>query len=293
MFRLPPELIFEFTDRLGYYDAAALRQSCTAATRWIPFGELRRKRTALKSELMSAELADYKARYELYLDPLRWASAYPGYAPNMNNLHRHESLCAEHLNCYVCLKTLPRDYFTLTQLTGSRSLGHSGFKKRFCIGCGRMKHIWSKGDVIGCGKHTVVICRLPACDGISKGYADPELKRNRVCSQNCLSLWRASSGRTNLKLSAEDGVKLSDRPEKELATTEELMAMTHTMAPSAATTCKHEAHMTGIVTASTRGSRCQRCWAVSHTERPVVGSDVRLCADCVHAHSAAQASQPP
>ena len=182
---LPAELFNEITSFLSYDDARSLRLTNKLARELINPLVLRHKRTLLKADLLASEAAESASRTEAVANAARWAQYFPTASVPANKIEAHRTSRAESLNCYSCLKSLPRGRFNSTQLQGPRSLGHRECSKRFCMECGWKKGIWERGTVMGKGREVVLVCRC--CGELEKGVGDQNLKRSRVCSEKCLA----------------------------------------------------------------------------------------------------------
>ncbi|OAP57032.1 hypothetical protein AYL99_09145 [Fonsecaea erecta] len=265
IFGLPLEVFDDLMSTLDYESVLAFRQTCRLAASLVPLTTVAQARQALKTTLLARERAEYERRQVAYANQRRWAGVYPqsvqpiappqadvvaniiSLGSALNNIHRNHITRAEQLNCYSCLKALPRECFVESQVTGRRSLGHHEARRRFCRTCGVTKGIWEKGTVIRDGRCTLVLCK--ACNNLKT--PTPESKNEGMCE---LCHHEATCEMCQRK-----------PPESLLETAAE----PRTAQPS------------------TRATRCQRCWAISHTEVPLGSTGSHLCPGCEAAVSSA------
>jgi hypothetical protein len=164
--------------------------------------------------------------------------------------------------CYICLRVLQRDCFAYTQTHKRRGLGHSEAKSRFCLNCAVRKGIYGKGSVVkmggaGHGKggaHKVVCVR---CGEI--GDAVMRDGRDEGCCKICVEAgWLDAMGLGVVK-SRDDGVVARGADEMGLVARQGFVDDVHA-----------------------RSTRCQRCWAIDHTQTRAVScsGDQLLCVLC-------------
>ncbi|EXJ86527.1 hypothetical protein A1O3_03478 [Capronia epimyces CBS 606.96] len=183
MFTVPQELKDQILSGLEYHDVVNLRQTCHAATKLVPSAMIKDLRAKLKNELRAEEQADHGRRQIRLNNSATWARAFPESSIHaINNIHANFFTKATRLNCYICLRKLPRECFTDAQAMGSRSLGHKDATQRFCKLCGVRSGIWEKGTSFKDAKQSRVLCR--GCNSIQK--ADCNFKQAGVCSARCL-----------------------------------------------------------------------------------------------------------
>ncbi|KIX10414.1 uncharacterized protein Z518_01496 [Rhinocladiella mackenziei CBS 650.93] len=275
-FSLPKELSDQILSHLTYNDLLPFRLTCHFASALVPFSELKLLRLRLKTALLADERADYEQKQMKFHNFERWARAFPheyrtwDSGDAISNIHANFITKATHLNCYACLRKLPRECFTETQAMGSRSLGHKDGRRRFCRSCGVSKGIWEKGSTVKDARCTWIICR--GCDKMRKCDPDPALKSDGVCSAACLEKVRMTTMNGSCSLQ-KNGGSAEPHGSKRL----EIRAAT-------------AAVMSGVVngagiledaTPSTRANRCLRCWAINHTERAADGlMGLNLCGKC-------------
>ncbi|KIW97023.1 uncharacterized protein Z519_02415 [Cladophialophora bantiana CBS 173.52] len=186
IFDLHVEILDIVLTHLDYESIAAFRQTCPPAAAMVPLAKIMRLRQGIRASLLEEEHADHQRRQEAFTNQRRWAVVFPqsvqGDAANTtndsNNIHRNRITRAERLNCYACLKHLPRECFVKGQVTGSRSLGHRDGHRRFCKACGVKKRIWEKGAIIKDGGCTLVVCKV--CNLLRR--VDAEGKKVGICS---------------------------------------------------------------------------------------------------------------
>lgn len=265
LFTLPQELKDRILSDLEYHDLVNLRQVCRAAAKaLVSYPWLKAMRAKLKAAMLAEERADYDHRELLFSCFVSYARTFPqecyleGSAEGttnddaLNNIHANYITKATRLNCYACLRSLPRECFTDAQAMGSRSLGHKDAQQRFCKACGVQKRIWDKGTLIKDGKQTRVVCR--GCHSFQTASSEPGLKHAGVCSAQCME--RAAAASISER---EQGRRLED--------------------PSSSVTASPEP-VEGEST-STRADRCTRCWMKNHTINPADGGmGLHLCFSC-------------
>ncbi|KIX98069.1 uncharacterized protein Z520_06149 [Fonsecaea multimorphosa CBS 102226] len=263
IFDLPLDMFNDLMSDLDYESILAFRQTSRLAAALVPLNHIIQLRQSIRASLLAEERADYQRRQVAYANQRRWATAFPQSvqaglqpqahgaantaAPNssVNNIHRNRIMRAERLNCYACLKHLPRECFVEGQVTGRRSLGHNDAGRRFCKVCGVNKGIWDKGTVIQDGRCTLVLCRT--CNALDRVEAGS--KREGVCS-TCKSAAQEDSLKNELQGVGESST--SQPTTKQPASTQP----------------------------SSRATRCLRCWATNHTEVPAGSTGSRLCPSC-------------
>ncbi|EXJ62759.1 hypothetical protein A1O7_03198 [Cladophialophora yegresii CBS 114405] len=265
MFDLPTELTSQITAQVDYHDATSFRLTCRSARDLIPFKkDLAVKRATLRACLLAAERAESQRRVEAWQNAHNWAAFFPRSAgpggPNegVTNLHNNRITPVEHLNCYACLRTLPRGKFHVGQTKGLRSLGHKEHAKRFCVDCGWGKGIWTRGSAAGRGAQCVVVCRF--CGGLNR-EADPLCRRERVCSMTCWS--------QGLSFPGGDVAALEQKAEVE---DEQQQPQQDWKVPVSSSP-------SGTGTLSRR-AKCMRCWANDHTETLTSSERSGLCMAC-------------
>jgi hypothetical protein len=160
--------------------------------------------------------------------------------------------------CYVCLKVLRREGFAYTQTHKRRGLGHSEAKSRFCLGCAVRKGIYGKRTVVrvggrghGKGGGYKVVC--VRCWGIGDAVARDEWDGSEGCCKGCVEAgWLDDVGMDG-KGTGEGAVVRSGAID--LGEVDEVHA---------------------------RSTRCQRCWAIDHTQIAAVrcSGDQLLCGPC-------------
>ncbi|KIW27081.1 uncharacterized protein PV07_06859 [Cladophialophora immunda] len=261
IFNLPLDMFDDLMADLDYESLVAFRQTCRLAAALIPLAQIIQIRQSLRASLLAEEHADYQRRQVAYANQRRWAGVFPpsvqanippdisAPADSLNNIHRNRITRAERLNCYACLKRLPRQCFVESQVMGRRSLGHADAGRRFCRACGVKKGIWDKGSVVKDGRRTLVLCKK--CNSL--GRVDAGAKKGGICSRcMCQSV-------------AEEGGSLES--EQQQAAGQSSMPQPLAKQPAAAQP-------------SSRATRCLRCWAINHTEVPAGSTGSHLCPPC-------------
>ncbi|KEF61547.1 uncharacterized protein A1O9_03114 [Exophiala aquamarina CBS 119918] len=265
IFDFPRELIELIQSRLTYHDLKALRATCKASKEAILLDDVKIAQTRLKATLLLQEAADYTQRQQKIAEFSRWARRWPNEyrtywsSDTISNIHKNYITRATRLNCYVCLRSLPRECFADRQATGARSLGHKEAKMRFCTNCGTKRSIWPPGTVLKIVHKSYVACR--GCCSIQKG--EVFYRSLGVCSKECQELIE------KIQQSAAD---LEVKP-------------AHSTAESHSHDVRREVnHTTGAsdtATARMRATRCLRCWGIDHTEKTADGAlGMRLCKKC-------------
>ncbi|KAH0846591.1 hypothetical protein AYO21_11617 [Fonsecaea monophora] len=267
IFDLPVDMFDDLMSGLDYESLLTFRQTCRSAATLVPLARMVEIRQALRVRLVAEEHAEYQRRQVAYTNQRRWASVFPQTvqaapppqspgiagtnAPmnSLNNIHRNRIMRAERLNCYACLKCLPRECFVKGQVTGRRSLGHGEAGRRFCKACGVKKGIWDKGSVIKDGRRTWVVCRW--CNSL--GRVEAGSKEAGICSA-CLSMDQEHS----------------------LDTEQQAAATADHQPSSSQLPVQHPA----FTLPGSRATRCLRCWAINHTEVPVQSTGSHLCQSC-------------
>jgi len=262
LFDLPNEIIVLIASYLDYHSLLPFRRACHAIAALISLDELKARRHSLKTALLAEEQAEYADRQSKFATFSRWARAFPheyrtwGSSDTLSNIHANFITKATSLNCYACLRKLPRECFTDGQAMGSRSLGHREANRRFCKLCGVNKGIWLLGMTMRESKQTWIFCK--ACRSITK--ADWRFKQDGVCSSECLGF-------------------LIDRIETDCVRKFESMSLERRKAPIKGLTSGTQVFEPGR--RSTRASRCLRCWATDHTEKPADGQfGLNICKTC-------------
>lgn len=260
-FPLPRELSDQVISNLDYHDLLSLRQVCQSTSFLIPFSLLKSLRLLLKQALVVEEQSEHASRELKYNNMVRWARAFPqenrqrDSSRMISNIHTNTITKATWLNCYACLKRLPRECFTDSQVTGSRSLGHKNSSRRFCKLCGVRKGIWERGTTVKETKCTWLVCKT--CGSIMK--ADTRYKRARVCSAECLDLLPKDKEQ-QLDTKGSENLHLTDLSSPGLGSNPPI--------PKNART-------------TSRATRCLRCWSIDHTEKIADGElGLHLCKSC-------------
>ena len=251
--------------------AAAFRATCSVLSRLITFTSLKEMRRMLKATLVAAEAAEYRSRWEQH------ASKLP---QRPTDLNEHWTTHADYLNCYLCLRLLPRDDFASTQLQGGRCLGHKSYAKRFCIDCGWRKKIWERGSVKGRGKRAIIVCIR--CGGLNRSDPPQWFKYYRVCSTKCFRIHSACWIRFNAEWPVKNWIRHieSDSEWQRIKMREREESSKPERSPVTKATVIRMAHVLVTKTASTRRTRCQRCWAINHTQKLTWLLGSVLCKDC-------------
>ena len=259
IFHLPNELTDLIVTHLNYHDAVSFRSTCRAASELIPFRwVLHSKRESLKETLLTRERSDDRIRREAWSNGFNWAQYFPATTqvggPNhgLTNLHDNRITYVDELNCYVCLRTLPRSDFHDTQVMGPRSLGHKEHPKRFCIDCGWRKEIWGRGAVMNRGPRCIVVCRF--CGDLNR-RADALFRKERICGMKC---W------TKVMAELERNAELTEKDELEAEQYDGKQGRT-----PAGHTCT-----------APRRAKCMRCWSKDHTDSPRWSGHSEFCLDC-------------
>jgi len=256
---LPPELLDQICSFIDYPDIASVRLTCKKALRHVPPKSLLTKRKEYAGLLFSQEKSrSYRLR-------------------NVRDV--------EVLPCYVCLKLKHRDHFAESQTIKRRCFGHSDAMKRFCIDCGIKRQLWD----LKCFPSDVKLCVSCKClKHISLFIRLASGERAEFQCESCRSTSGPSLCRDPM---LEFGGSVVDR----------VAGVQNTPALRASASASHcssalvnsgtrdpQAQANGArdvqATTKERLGRCQRCWTIDHTERPiavVTSSGRPLCRECV------------
>lgn len=255
IFDLPRELIENVLYHMHYTDIESLRQVSKAGSQVILLEDVKNSRLQWGARLWAFERGDYAEKQRTRP---QWAAL--SLEQNITHSAMSTYIGAHPVslfNCYSCLRTLQKKYFTDRQTKGSRCYGHEDAKMRFCTTCGVKKSIWSLGTVLKIAHRSYVLCR--GCQSLQKG--EPCYRKYGCCSQEC-----------------QDKVKAPSKLDTELDLL--LRQTTHEVERMALADSK-PAETASITIAVTRAGRCLRCWSIDHTERPVEGDSKRnLCREC-------------
>jgi hypothetical protein len=277
IFDVPREIIELIQSQLTYHEIKPLRETCKASTQAILLDDVKNAHAQLKATLLLEEAADYNQRQPKIANFARWARAVPNEyrtywsSDTISNIHKNYITRATHLNCYICLYNLPRACFTDRQATGARSLGHKDAKMRFCTNCGVKRHMWPPGTVLKLAHKSYVVCK--SCRSIQKG--EPCYRSLGVCSKECQALMEEAQQPVETKVTPaqQTPANIDQGVQKETKSTAETSAK---------------------ATASSRATRCLRCWGIDHTEKAADGDlGMRLCKGCEVIKSEEAGVRPP
>ncbi|ETN40740.1 uncharacterized protein HMPREF1541_05020 [Cyphellophora europaea CBS 101466] len=171
--------------------------------------------------------------------------------------HPHTLSTAATLHpCYSCLVLLPVSHFYTRQISNTRALGRADCAQRFCIDCAIHRGIWTVGTRIGARGSEFVVCE--ACLGF-KAHArlSPNLgvlggptpvAREEFGTKLCDDCFQ---GKLKARKEVQDMLEISGK---------RVVIETGTRG------VLEEARDEGTVVLGRKG-RCQRCWAINHTQR--------------------------
>jgi hypothetical protein len=262
---LPQEMLDHILSLLPFWDLESLADA---------YGEdvvrndyLCRVRRETSAAMWAEEKNDHRSRDAKFENYARWPRAFPNEnrtywsGDTISNLHKNYLTLSTKLNCYCCLRSLPRECFSDKQATGARSLGHRMARSRVCMRCALKRGLWPTGTVLKVFKKTMIIC--PQCKKMVR--VEPGYRRFGVCSAGCYST--IQSRWLTIQESRVEGVAVGISSEA-TDLQEGLQARDDEDSD--------EEELT-----RTRASRCRKCWAIDHTDRIADGTTgCGLCRTC-------------
>jgi len=254
LFSVPTEILDQILSCLEYWDVLALRVTCKDGLEVVSEKAVAAAKDNTISALLAAERAEHERREEKSRNFLTWANRFPSQnrtywsSDSVNNIHVNCIQKTDKLTCYSCFKELPRRCFARTQCTRRRSLGHRDAGLRFCMKCGVEKGKWEPGKVIKAPGGGLVVCHR--CQELKKTNA--QARKEGLCP-DCFN-------RKNQAELAPSQPRIEPPRDQ----------------PVSQPQARH------VPSIKERAGRCQRCWAIDHTEQPAMAHDgiQPLCASC-------------
>jgi hypothetical protein len=301
IFHLPAELTQHILSFLDFPSLQSFRHTSHSSLTLVPprllhLAEIAYRCALYEKENKHAREAKAKAQSLRYEVLFHWCFTRLSDMQDLQNLHKSPVTRAQHLHCFTCYSYLDRDLFSPRQRTGSRSYGHSGAMRRFCIACGFRHNKWSYATYFRRGR------TLPCatCERIAPTHGDA--RRLGMCSE-CFEHHQRDlaerEGQSAPGLSEEmkgvdesaAGDPVEDSSTAVLHTrkslSQQLTGVEIDSSPRDITICQQSGNIWAEMPTQTailrRAERCVHCWMVDHTYQPAISFSrptELLCKSC-------------